>query len=202
MRKFSRAACPAAVMWVLALSVSPASASLGAPQQPLPTMAATVSVAKPPQSLAELQRIAQVRGAWAEAINTLDVDRLLGLDAPGAVVFPAEAPAQLGTGAIGSWHGRWSANADVHYCLKATTVKIDGDRALEEWTADVTVTPRGQNGMAISGDPLQFRQQGVRVYRKNAAGRWRIDRETWSADHPAAARFVAFARPYCTKTLC
>jgi ketosteroid isomerase-like protein len=202
MRKFSRAAVPAAVMWVLALCVAAAYASSGDPPSPIEATVTEVSTAKPPAAAAELRKIAQLREVWSEAINTLDVHRLLGLYAPGAVLFPSEAPVQLGVASIGSWLGRWSAHADVHYALQATIVRLDGNWALEEWTADVTVTPRGPGEMAISGDPLQFRQHGVRVYRKDSGGRWRIDRETWSPDHPAATRFVALASPACSPTLC
>ncbi len=185
MRTYSRAALAAATLGLLVLSAQTA-----------------VAVPKPPARLHDARLIAQVRNSWADAINTLDVDRLLRLYAPGAVLFPEEGPAQLGVGAIGSWHGRWSARADVHYAIEVGALRFDGNRALEEWTAVVTITPRGAGDMEISGDPLQFGQHGVRVYRKDTWGRWLIDRETWSPDHPAAVRFVALARPGCTPTIC
>ena len=134
--------------------------------------------------------IERLRDRWLAAVNTADLRGVLATYAPGAVVLPDSLPPFLGAANIGRWHQRWLPRADAHYSMEATLLYIDGEWALEEWVAEVTVVPRGDELPAIGDDPLQFRQGGVRVYRKDPGGRWRIDRETWSADHPAVQRFT------------
>ncbi len=194
MRKLWRAALAAVFVW-LSL-VAPPAAFSGPGQEPSGRSAddvrRAVRFASPPAS--DARSIADVRASWIEAVNTLDLHGLLGLYAPGAVLFPAASPARLGVGAISRWHGRWSPDVDVHYTVEATSLDIDGRWALEEWVAEVTVTPGAADDTGIGGDPVQFRQRGVRVYRQDQGGSWRIDRETWSEDHPIAAHFLGTGR--------
>jgi len=138
----------------------------------------------------DVAQIAALRARWLEAVNTGDVQGIFAVYGPGAVILTEGAPPMLGAGPIARWHGRWHATADVYYALEGNLLKVDGDLALEEWSARVTVTPRRGAEVAVGGDPLQFSQSGVRVYRKDARGRWRIDRETWSPDHPVVQRFA------------
>ena len=128
--------------------------------------------------------IGDVRSGWQEAMNQRDLFGMLAWYSPGAVVLPASSAPRLGAEEIADWHGRWLFRADVHYAFETRSLQVDGRRALEEWQAHVTLTPRGDDELAIGGDPLQFQQSGVRVYRKDRAGRWRIDREVWSEDLP------------------
>jgi ketosteroid isomerase-like protein len=195
MRTLSRAAGPAVIFWIGVVLVASGLPTLPSHGQ----SAADVVIASPGRDVSsappghDAGMIADVRASWEEAVNTLDLHGLLRLYAPGAVLFPADAPVRLGSRAIGNWHGRWSAKAEVHYAIDVTALQVDGSRALEEWVADVTITPSAGDGIGIAGDPLQFRQRGVRVYRKDDEGNWRIDRETWSADHPTAAPFLSLA---------
>ena len=146
--------------------------------------------------------IARVRDQWLEAVNAADLSGILSAYGPGAVVLPEALSPLLGARNIGRWHQRWLPLADVTYSLQETRLHIDGDWAFEEWLAEVTVAPRGDANLAVGDDPLQFRQGGVRVYRKDARGRWRIDRETWSADHPATRQFAELRLGGCTPRLC
>jgi ketosteroid isomerase-like protein len=146
--------------------------------------------------------IAHVRDQWLAAVNAADLHGILAAYAPGAVVLPDALPPFLGAASIGTWHERWLPLADVNYSLEATLLYVDGDRALEEWAADVTIAPRGDTLLGVDDDPLQFRQGGVRVYRKDSRGRWRIDRETWSPDHPAVQRLRSSRPGVCAPRLC
>jgi len=140
--------------------------------------------------------IAGVRSGWQDAMNDRDLFGMLSWYAPGAVVFPEAATLRLGAEAIADWHGRWLFGADVYYVFETLSLHIDGRWALEEWEVDITVTPRGDGETAIGGDPLQFQQRGFRVYRKNRAGRWRIDREVWAGDTPEIPELQRFYAGY------
>lgn len=136
--------------------------------------------------------IAEVRSGWQDAMNERDLLGVLTWYAPGAVVLPAGAAPRLGAEEIADWHGRWLFHADVYYTFEARSLRVDGRWALEEWEAEVTVTPHGDGKTSIGDDPLQFRQSGFRVYRKDRAGRWRIDREIWSDELPQVRELRRF----------
>ena len=136
--------------------------------------------------------IAEVRLGWQDAMNERDLFSMITWYSPGAVVLPAGAAPRLGAEEIADWHGCWLSHAHVYYTFEARSLRVDGRWALEEWEADVTVTPHGDEKMAIGGDPLQFRQSGFRVYRKDHAGRWRIDREIWSDELPEVRELRRF----------
>ena len=60
---------------------------------------------------------------------------------------------------------------------------------------------RDLDEIAIGDDVYQFRQQGVRVYRRDPRGGWRIDRETWSPE-PTAVRGYAHVETTCARRVC
>lgn len=180
----------AGVTLVIALLSSPAST------QPLirgPSPATTVAAATAVEP-GSFTAILELRRQWVDALNGDDLFTLLDTYGPGAVVLPEHGAPLLGAADIGSWVGRWSPEVDVEYDVRARLSYIDRHRAVEEWVARVTVTPDSHDRLAIGGDVFQFEQGGVRVYRRDATGRWRIDRETWSADPPALVRYASCRR--------
>jgi ketosteroid isomerase-like protein len=149
----------------------------------------------------DVRAIAEVRERWVRAVNRGDVAALLRLYGPGAVIDAESAPPLLGSPEIGNWHSRWSATTAVLYDVDARLLRIDDGLAVEEWRAYVTVTP-DDDDLAIGSDVFQFRQEGIRVYRKDARGRWRIDRETWSADPPAVQAYAHPGGEECVWRVC
>jgi uncharacterized protein (TIGR02246 family) len=131
-------------------------------------------------SLNDADRIQALRSSWEDSVNFSDLQGLLSLYADGAVLLPVGGAPVLGRESIAGWHARWYAGADVHYELDAGELRLDGLLASENWAAVVTLTPRTDRDTGIGCDPMQFTQRGVRVYRKDPDGEWRIDRETWS----------------------
>ena len=161
----------------------------------LAALALTLVLSTGPQAVAafdDASLIAEIRSGWQEAMNERDLSAMLTWYAPGAVVLPAKAAPRLGAEEIADWHRRWLSHADVYYVFETRSLQVDGRWALEEWEAEVTLTPRGDGTTAIGDDPLQFRQSGFRVYRKDRAGRWRIDREVWSDDLPDVPELQRF----------
>lgn len=159
----------------------------------VPATEAALPATAPTAEPDALTAIVDLRQQWVDALNRDDLFTALDTYGAGAVVLPEHGSPMLGTAGIGSWLHRWNAGVDVDYDLSARLVRVDRRYAVEEWVARVTVTPRSEDRLAIGGDVFQFEQGGVRVYRRDAAGRWRIDRETWSADPPAMLRYAACA---------
>jgi len=131
-------------------------------------------------AVGDAERIQALQYAWETAINLRDLQGLLSLYGDGAVVLPAGGPPILGRESIAGWHARCYADTDVHYELADGELHLAEGLASEEWQAVVTLAARADRETGIGGDPMQFTQRGVRVYRKDAGGTWRIDRETWS----------------------
>lgn len=149
----------------------------------------------------DVRAIIEVRAQWLRAVNHGEMGALLAAYAPGAVLSPEGSPPLLGADAISAFHHRWDADAQVVYDLDAYLVSIEGDLAVEEWDAYVTVTPH-DDPLGIGADVFQYRQGGVRVYRRDADGGWRIDRETWSADPPAVQRYEGGRAGGCVHRVC
>jgi ketosteroid isomerase-like protein len=157
------------------------------------SVASPAQLDKPPTSLlgrasaaafeADVRAIGKVRECWLSAVNSGDVDALLAVYGPGAVLSSENAPPLLGAGGISEWHRRFNRGAEVQYELDANLVQLESDLAVEEWAALVTLAAPPDR-LAIGTDVFQYRQSGIRVYRKDGSGHWRIDRETWSADPP------------------
>ena len=129
--------------------------------------------------------IENLRAAWLCAVNAGDVDDVVALYGPGAVVFPEGGTPVFGAHDIARWHDRWLDAADIAYDLEASDIRFGGDVVTEQWSARVTVELRPGGPMSVGGDVFQFERRIVRVYRRIASGDWRIDREIWSADPPA-----------------
>ncbi|MGD8329138.1 MAG: DUF4440 domain-containing protein [Acidobacteriota bacterium] len=150
---------------------------------------------------ADARAIAAVREQWLRAVNRGEFGALLAAYAPGAVVSAAGEPPLLGADAISAFHHRWDPDAEVFYDVDAHLVRFEGDLAIEEWAAYVTVTPH-DDWLGIGSDVYQYEQRGVHVYRKDARGHWRIDRETWSPDPPAVQRYAAGLARTCVHGIC
>lgn len=180
---------------LISLSAAASAPDLNKPPSLTPVLAGTAV----PE--ADARAIAAVREQWLRAVNRGEMGALLAAYAPGAVVSAAGEPPLLGADAIRAFHHRWNADAEVFYDVDARLVGFEGDLAIEEWAAYVTVTPH-DDLLGIGSDVYQYEQGGVRVYRKDARGHWRIDRETWSADPPAVQGYAAGLARTCFHGVC
>lgn len=180
---------------LISLSAAASAPDLSKPPSLMPAIAGV------PVPEADARAIAAVREQWLRAVNRGEIGALLAAYAPGAVVNAVGEPPLLGADAINAFHHRWDADAEVFYDVDARLVGFEGDLAIEEWAAYVTVAPH-DDPLGIGSDVYQYEQGGVRVYRKDARGHWRIDRETWSADPPAVRRYAAGTRRRCFHGVC
>ena len=132
--------------------------------------------------------IAVLRADWVRAINTRDLEGLIDLYAEGSVLMPQYVPPQLGREAIGNWYREQFAKIDAWYTYSAKSLRFDGHWAFEEWTMQLTLSPRGRGRVELLDDVVQAVESGARVYRKDETGRWKIDRELWDSDNVGPAR--------------
>jgi len=146
--------------------------------------------------------IAAVRVQWTEAINGRQLDELVGLYAEGAVLMPQYVVPQLGLDAISAWYAAHFANIDALYEYRHESLRVEGPWAFETFTIRLTIAPLAGDGLSVSSDAVQTEARGSRVYRKDSAGGWRIDREIWSGLRPAGAFATSVLLRACTPNAC
>ena len=147
-------------------------------------------------------RLRELRERWVTQINAENLDGLVGLYADGAVIMPSYVAPRLGRDAIRRWYRAQFAKIDAHYAYEATEITVDGAWASERWTVRMKLTSTGADSDTTESDPVQFVEDGVRVYRKVGGGSWKIDHEYWSGGHPAADYLTELPNSACTAPRC
>jgi len=115
-----------------------------------------------------------------EALNKGDVEAWLTSYASDAIALPPNEPAWRGTdGLRAGAKGMLDKAAISGMALHAEDVKVGGDLAVESGTYEMTLTPK--KGKAIS-DKGKY----ITVWQRQADGSWKIIRDIFNSDLPAA----------------
>ena len=146
--------------------------------------------------------IAAVRDQWSQAINGRQLDELVGLYAEGAVLMPQYVPPQLGLEAFSAWYRAHFARIDALYEYSRESLRVEGPWAFETFTIRLMLAPFADAGLAVSSDAVQTVAHGTRVYRKDRAGMWRIDREIWDGLRPSGALAISILLRACRPIAC
>ena len=146
--------------------------------------------------------IAEIRDEWSQAINGRQLEELVALYAEGSVLMPQYVAPQLGREAISAWYAAHFARIDALYDYSAETLQVGRRWAFETFTIAITLTPSGDEGLMVSSDTVQTFTRGTRVYRKDRAGAWHIDREVWDGLQPAGAFVTSVLLRACTPHAC
>ncbi len=146
--------------------------------------------------------IAAVREQWSQAVNGRQLDELVGLYVEGAVLMPQYVAPQLGLDAISAWYTTHFARIDALYEYSPESLRGEGPWAFETFTIRLTLAPFADAELAVPGDAVQTATRGTRVYRKDRAGMWRIDREIWDGLRPAGAFATSVLLRACTANAC
>ena len=113
--------------------------------------------------------------AWGAAVAKGDATALAALYTETAKAYPPNGPAVSGRAAIGELFGGMLASGIRSVTLTASEVTGSGDSAQEVGTY-VIKTPDGR--LADQGKYI--------VLWKKEAGQWRLHRDIWNSDAPAA----------------
>ena len=124
-----------------------------------------VACAPTPDSEADAAAVEAVREAEAAAAADGNVDGLMALIADEATILQPNGPLVAGTDAVREWYEGFMGAFTVEFNRYDTEeVIVSGDLAVERFSAEWTLTPRGE------GDPVTENVKGLHVMERQADG--------------------------------
>ena len=117
---------------------------------------------------------------YLAAINANDAAAVLALLTDDAVYLPPNAPAGAGKAAIRPWLEGYFAAYRTHWEKATRELVAAGDWALEYAAERVTDTP------VAGGAAVEDVCKGLIVYRRQPDGTWKVAKDIWNSDRPAA----------------
>jgi len=118
---------------------------------------------------------------YVEAINSNDLDRLLGMLTDDVVFMAPNDTPYVGKEALRPWLEGYLAAYTTHWDKPVEEFVVAGDWAFERYRYTSTDTP------VSGGDPIVGTGWGFVVYHRDPDGVWRVARDAWGSDRPVAA---------------
>ena len=122
----------------------------------------------------------QAHEAYVTAINSNNLDSLLGMLTEDVVFMAPNEKPYVGKEAVRPWLEGYLAAYKTHWDKPVQEFVVNGEWAFERYSYTSTDTPLA-GGAAIVGTGW-----GLVIYHRDADGKWRVARDAWGADHPAA----------------
>jgi uncharacterized protein (TIGR02246 family) len=117
-----------------------------------------------------------------EASRTGDVKDLLDLFADDAVLMPPNDTSLYGKDEIAEWWKEYFQWFQVtSSILTEEEMTVDGDQAFHRVSVSIVIAPR-KRGTKISDD-----MRGLTVWRRDAAGKWKITQQIWNSTKPVGS---------------
>jgi ketosteroid isomerase-like protein len=144
------------------------------------TAACAASGAQPPPSNSASDAAAHgAHEAYVTAINSNNLDQLLGMLTDDVVFLSAHEPVMVGKAAVKSWLEAYLKAYKTHWEKPVHEFVVNGDWAFERYSYKSTDRP-------LSGGPVvEDTGWGLLIYRRDADGKWRVARDAWGPDRPA-----------------
>ena len=119
---------------------------------------------------------------YVAAINSNNLDTLLGMLTEDVVYMAAHEAPMVGKAAVKPWVDGYFKAFKTHWEKPVQEfVVINGEWAFERYSYKSTDTPVGGGG-AVSDTGW-----GLAIYHHDKDGKWRVARDSWGPDHPATA---------------
>ena len=130
---------------------------------------------------ADIQAIKDSVAELEAAVNMGDVDKIMSFYADNAVRIPPNEPALIGKEAIQRLSRQAADEFDLQEVYEVKNVKISGDMAVAHiaWSSTVTIK--------ASGETVNPKGNGMRVYERQSDGDWKCIYSIWSDEtlvHP------------------
>jgi len=119
--------------------------------------------------------------AYVDAINSNDVDQLLGMLTDDIVFLGPNDKPVVGKAAVRPWLEGYFAAYKTHWDKPVEELVVLGDWAFERYSFTATDTPVG------GGEPMVSTGWGLLLYHHDADGKWRVARDAWGSDQPMSA---------------
>jgi len=92
------------------------------------------------------------------------------------LMMPPNEPAVVGIPAARAWFGGILRQFRASVAYPSTQVVFAGDLAVEQYVGTLTLTP------LAGGQPTTEMFKGLHVYRRDAAGVWKLVQDIWNTD--------------------
>lgn len=117
--------------------------------------------------------------AYVTAINSNNLDSLLGVLTDDVVFLSAHEPVMVGKAAVRPWLEAYLKAYKTHWDKPVQEFTVSGDWAFERYSYKSTDTP------LAGGAVVEDTGWGLVIYHHDADGKWRVARDAWGPDHPA-----------------
>ena len=121
----------------------------------------------------------QAHDAYVTAINSNNLDSLLGMLTDDVVFLSAHEPVMVGKAAVRPWLEGYLKAFKTHWDKPVQEFVVSGDWAFERYSYKSTDTP------LAGGAVVEDTGWGLVIYHRDADGKWRVARDAWGPDHPA-----------------
>jgi ketosteroid isomerase-like protein len=107
-----------------------------------------------------------------------NVDSVLAVFTPDAVVMPPNEPAVHGHDSLRIWAQGMYQQFSVSGRYLSSDVTVAGDWASQRYTYSLTLTPKA------GGQAMEEHGKGIHIFRRQPAGNWLIVQDIWNSDTP------------------
>lgn len=121
----------------------------------------------------------QAHEAYVTAINSNNLESLLGMLSEDVVFLSAHEPVMVGKAAVRPWLEAYLKAYRTHWDKPVQEFVVNGDWAFERYSYTSTDTPMA------GGNPMTDTGWGLVIYHRDSDGKWRVARDAWGPDHPA-----------------
>ena len=121
----------------------------------------------------------QAHDAYVTAINSNNLDSLLGMRTEDVVYLSAHEAPMVGKAAVRPWLEGYVQAYKTHWDKPVQEFVVNGDWAFERYSYKSTDTP------LAGGALVEDTGWGLVIYHHDADAKWRVARDAWGPDHPA-----------------
>ena len=120
--------------------------------------------------------------AYTTAINSNNLDSIMGMMTEDVVFLTAHAPPMVGKAAVRPWVDGYLQAFTTQWDKEALDFEVAGAWAFERYSYKSTDTPRA------GGEPVKDTGWGLVVYHRDPDGNWRVARDAFATDQPLPAK--------------
>ena len=133
-------------------------------------------------SAADKAAIEAVGNRAISAMNSGVTDSVMAVNADDIVVMPNHAEAVSGSVAVRAWQEKGSSQSTMTARLTSSSAEVSGDLGADQFAGELTVTFK-----APGIPPVTEKIKGIRIYRRQADGSWKITKVIWNGHENAPA---------------
>lgn len=120
----------------------------------------------------------EAHARYVDAINTNDVDTIMGVMTDDVVFMPPHGPRMVGKDAIRPWVAGYVEAFDSRWIKTTLEFQLAGEWAFEQYSYESADTPKG------GGETMRDTGKGLIIYHREDDGVWRVARDAWNSDLP------------------